>query len=205
LRLSNPELLFRVSSLWVKTLRIEKIFLSEPEFPSIVAFWHGRMFLLPFALKEYSDRVSILISRHRDGELISNIVEKMGFKTIRGSTGVGKGGERAFLRMVDWLEKKGVVAITPDGPRGPVEVVKRGIAKLSMKTGVPIYPLTFSSSRKIHLNSWDRFLIPLPFSRCKVVLGEPVLPEKFKDEESLRKEVELKLQSLTRKVDRGEL
>ncbi len=205
MRLSNPELLFRVSSLWVKTLRIEKIFLSEPEFPSIVAFWHGRMFLLPFALKEYSDRVSILISRHRDGELISNIVEKMGFKTIRGSTGVGKGGERAFLRMVDWLEKKGVVAITPDGPRGPVEVVKRGIAKLSMKTGVPIYPLTFSSSRKIHLNSWDRFLIPLPFSRCKVVLGEPVLPEKFKDEESLRKEVELKLQSLTRKVDRGEL
>ncbi len=205
MRLSNPELLFRVSSLWVRTLRIEKIFLSEPKFPSIVAFWHGRMFLLPFALKEYSDRVAILISRHRDGELISNIVEKMGFKTIRGSTGVGKGGERAFLRMVDWLEKGGVVAITPDGPRGPVEVVKKGTAKLSMKTGVPIYPLTFSSSRKIHLNSWDRFLIPLPFSRCKVVLGEPILPEKFKDEESLRKEVELKLRSLTRKVDRGEL
>ncbi|SMO54026.1 hypothetical protein SAMN06269117_10958 [Balnearium lithotrophicum] len=205
MRLSNPEFLFRVSSLWVRTLRIEKIFLSEPKFPSIVAFWHGRMFLLPFALKEYSDKVAILISRHRDGELISNIVGKMGFKTIRGSTGVGKGGERAFLRMVDWLEKGGVVAITPDGPRGPVEVVKRGIAKLSMKTGVPIYPLTFSSSRKIHLNSWDRFLIPLPFSRCKVVLGKPILPEKFKDEESLRKEVELKLRSLIRKVDRGEL
>ncbi len=205
MNISKSELLFRISSLWVKTLRVERLFLSEPKFPSIVVFWHGRMFLLPFALKDFSDRVSILISRHRDGELISQVVERLGFKTIRGSAGFGKGGERAFLEMVKTLSEGNIVAITPDGPRGPREVVKMGVAKLSMKTGAPVYPLTFSANFKVNLNSWDRFLIPLPLSKCKVVLGNPIYPQQFQSEESLRDEIELKLKELVYKVDGGEL
>lgn len=203
MRLSKPELIYALSSLWVKTLRVEVEFLSAPEFPSIVAFWHGRMFLLPFALKEYAEKVAILISRHRDGELIAQIVEKMGFKTVRGSAGKGKGGERAFKEMVKLIEKGYTVAITPDGPKGPREVAKPGVAKLALKTGVPVYPLTFSANWKFNLNSWDRFLIPYPFSKCRVVLGKPIRPENFKNEEELREEIELKLKELTEEADRG--
>ncbi len=203
MRLSKPELIYALSSLWVKTLKVEVEFLSAPKFPSIVAFWHGRMFLLPFALKEYAEKVAILISRHRDGELIAQIVEKMGFKTVRGSAGKGKGGERAFKEMVKLIEEGYTVAITPDGPKGPREVAKPGVAKLAIKTGVPVYPLTFSANRKFNLNSWDRFLIPYPFSKCRVILGEPVNPENFKSEEELRKEIELKLKELTEEADRG--
>jgi len=203
LRLSKPELIYALSSLWVKTLRVEVEFLSAPEFPSIVAFWHGRMFLLPFALKEYAEKVAILISRHRDGELIAQIVEKMGFKTVRGSAGKGKGGNRAFKEMVKLIEKGYTVAITPDGPKGPREVAKPGVAKLALKTGVPVYPLTFSANWKFNLNSWDRFLIPYPFSKCRVVLGKPIRPENFKNEEELREEIELKLKELTEEADRG--
>jgi lysophospholipid acyltransferase (LPLAT)-like uncharacterized protein len=205
LKLNKVNLIFRTSYVLFKTLKVERVFLSQPEFPSIVAFWHGRMFLLPFALKDYAERVSILISRHRDGELVARLVEKLGFKTVRGSTGAGKGGERAFFEMMTWLKRGGVVAITPDGPRGPREKVKPGIAKLAFKAKVPVYPLTFSANRGINLNSWDRFLIPLPFSKCKVVLGEPIYPENFKSEEEMRKEVELRLKELTFKADKGEV
>ncbi len=204
MKLSNPELIYALSSLWVKTLRVEVEFLSLPQFPSIVAFWHGRMFLLPFALKNYAERVAILISRHRDGELIARIVEKMGFRTVRGSAGKGKGGDRAFKEMVKLIEEGYTVAITPDGPRGPREVAKPGVAKLAMKTGIPVYPLTFSASWKFNLNSWDRFLIPCPFSKCRVVLGEPILPQDFHSEEEMRREVELKLKELSERADRGE-
>lgn len=205
MKLNKVNLIFRTSYVLFKTLKVERVFLSQPEFPSIVAFWHGRMFLLPFALKDYAERVSILISRHRDGELVARLVEKLGFKTVRGSTGAGKGGERAFFEMMTWLKRGGVVAITPDGPRGPREKVKPGIAKLAFKAKVPVYPLTFSANRGINLNSWDRFLIPLPFSKCKVVLGEPIYPENFKSEEEMRKEVELRLKELTFKADKGEV
>ncbi len=205
MRLSNPELLYTLSSLWVKTLRVEVEFLAPPQFPSIVAFWHGRMFLLPFALRSYAEKVAILISRHRDGELIAQIVEKMGFKTVRGSAGKGKGGDRAFKEMVKLIEKGYTVAITPDGPKGPREVVKPGVAKLSMKTGAPVYPLTFSANWKFNLNSWDRFLVPYPFSKCRVVLGNPIDPARFQNEEELRKEIELNMKKLTEKVERGEV
>lgn len=205
MKLSKQELIYFTSSLWVKTLRVEINFLSQPKFPSIVAFWHGRMFLLPFALKNYAHKVAILISRHRDGELIAGIVEKMGFKTVRGSTGKGKGGERAFKEMLRLIEEGYTVAITPDGPRGPREVVKPGIAKLAMKTGAPVYPLTFSADWKFNLNSWDRFLIPYPFSKCRVVLGEPIKPENFKSEEDLRREIEIKLKELIERADRGKV
>lgn len=203
MRLSNPKLIYTLSSLWVKTLRVEVEFLSQPQFPSIVTFWHGRMFLLPFVLREYAEKVAVLISRHRDGELIAQIVERMGFKTVRGSAGKGKGGERAFKEMVKLIEEGYIVAITPDGPRGPREVVKPGVAKLAVKTGAPVYPLTFSAEWKFRLNSWDRFLVPLPFSKCRVVLGEPINLQAFRSEESLRSEIELKLRELTEKADRG--
>jgi lysophospholipid acyltransferase (LPLAT)-like uncharacterized protein len=203
LKLDKVDLILKTSQLLIKTVRIEKVFYSQPSFPSIVAFWHGRMFLLPFALREYADRVAILISRHRDGELASELVSRLGFKVVRGSTGRGKGGARAFLEMLKLIENGFTVAITPDGPKGPREVVKPGIARLSMVTGAPVYPLTFGCKSCFTLNSWDRFKIPKPFTKCKVLLGEPIKPGDFKEEKELQKTIELKLKELTSKAERG--
>lgn len=181
---------------WVKTLRINVEFLSPVQFPSIVAFWHGRMFVLPFVFERYAKKVSILISRHRDGEFVAKLVERLGFKTVRGSTGKGKGGERAFLEMVKILSKGEVVAITPDGPKGPAEKVKKGIVRLSMKTGVPIYPISFSAKPCYRFNSWDKFMLPLPFSKCVVKVGKPLYPEQLSEDE-FKEKIELELKRLT--------
>jgi len=203
LKLDKVDLLLTASRLLVKTLKVEVNFLSPPAFPSIVAFWHGRMFLLPFVLKDYAQKVAILISRHRDGELVANLVERLGFKTVRGSTGKGKGGSAAFLKMVELLEKGYTVAVTPDGPRGPREKVKPGVVKLSKLTGIPIYPLTFGCTKEFHLKSWDRFAVPKPFSRCSVILGEPLRPEDFESEGEMAESLELTLKKLTQEATGG--
>ena len=203
MKLDKVGALLAASKLLTKTLKVEVEFLSPPTFPSIVAFWHGRMFLLPFALQNYAEKVAILISRHRDGELVAELVERLGFKTVRGSTGRGKGGSAAFLKMVELLEKGYAVAITPDGPRGPREKVKPGVVKLSKLTGIPIYPLTFGCTKEFHLKSWDRFAIPKPFSKCRVILGEPLKPEDFKSEEEMAERLELILRELTEKASGG--
>jgi len=203
LKLDKVGALLTATKALIKTLRVEVEFLAPPAFPSIVAFWHGRMLLLPFALRDYADKVSILISRHRDGELVAELVERLGFKTVRGSTGRGKGGSKAFLEMVNLIKRGEVVAITPDGPRGPREKVKPGAIKLSMVTGAPIYPLTFGCTGEFHLNSWDRFTIPRPFSKCRVILGEPLRPEEFKSEKEMAERLELTLKELTQKATGG--
>ena len=203
MKLDKVGALLTATKALIKTLRVEVEFLAPPAFPSIVAFWHGRMLLLPFALRDYADKVSILISRHRDGELVAELVERLGFKTVRGSTGRGKGGSKAFLEMVNLIKRGEVVAITPDGPRGPREKVKPGAIKLSMVTGAPIYPLTFGCTEEFHLNSWDRFTIPRPFSKCRVILGEPLRPEEFKSEKEMAERLELTLKELTQKATGG--
>jgi hypothetical protein len=196
LRIDKERLLAFLLKGWVRTLRIDVEFLSPIQFPSIFAFWHGRMFVLPFVFERYAEKVNVLISRHRDGEFAAKLIEAIGFKTVRGSTGKGKGGERAFLEMVKILSRGEAVAITPDGPKGPAEKVKKGIVKLSMKTGVPVYPISFSAKPCYRFNSWDSFMLPLPFSRCVVRVGKPVYPAQLSEDE-LKERIELELKKLT--------
>lgn len=171
-------------------------FLSPVKFPAVFAFWHGRMFVLPFIFRDYGEKVYVLISKHADGEVAADIVNSLGFKTVRGSTGRGKGGDKAFLKMVTLIEEGNGIAITPDGPMGPAQKVKLGTAKLSLKTGVPVYPISFSAYPKVNLNSWDKFMVPLPFSKCVVKVGNPIFPDGFSEEE-LAKEIELRLKELS--------
>ncbi|WP_163328182.1 lysophospholipid acyltransferase family protein [Desulfurobacterium thermolithotrophum] len=201
MKLSREDILFFLLNGFVKTLKIEVKFLENVKFPSIITFWHGRMFLLPFVFANYADKVSVLISRHRDGELAARLIEKLGFSTVRGSTGKGKGGDRAFREMVNILESGKSVAITPDGPRGPKEVFKPGAAKLSIVTGVPVYPVAFSTSRGKELSSWDNFLLPYPFSKCKVLVGKPLYPKEKEDIDFYTKRLELALKDLTKLCD----
>ncbi|MEO2083274.1 MAG: lysophospholipid acyltransferase family protein [Desulfurobacteriaceae bacterium] len=200
MKLSKVDFLFVLIKLWGLTLRKEVRFQVKPQFPAIFAFWHGRIFALPVAFSGYGGKVAVLISRHRDGQLAASLVEKFGFRTVRGSTGKGKGGEKAFFEMVNLLKSGISVALTPDGPRGPREKVKPGIVKLSKVTQLPIYPISFSA-KGIRLNSWDRFLLPYPFSKTVIIVGEPLEPSLFDSEEEMAEELESRLISLTRACD----
>ncbi len=110
----------------------------------ILAFWHGRQLMIPLAYR--GSQVHILISQHRDGELIHRIVTRFGFRSVRGST--TRGGPAALRQLVR-LGRSGVdLVVTPDGPKGPRGVVQMGVVHLARATGLPIVPLTFSCTKK---------------------------------------------------------
>lgn len=110
----------------------------------IVAFWHGRQLMLPLAYKGRG--IAILISEHRDGELIARILHAFGLGAVRGST--TRGGARALRQMVRLGRGGTDLAVTPDGPRGPRCIAQAGTVELAKLTGLPIVPLTFAASKK---------------------------------------------------------
>jgi lysophospholipid acyltransferase (LPLAT)-like uncharacterized protein len=116
--------------------------------------------------------VGVLISRHRDGEVIARAVERLGYATARGSS--TRGGEEGVREMLALAESKRSLAITPDGPRGPARVVKPGLIYLASRTGLPILPVATGARPLTRLRSWDRFRIPRPFGRVVVHYGEPI-------------------------------
>ena len=141
----------------------------------IYALWHSRVLFL-VAYGRYGlkmTNVSMIVSRSRDGEYIARIIEGLGFLPVRGSS--SNGGSSAFSQLFT-LGKDGKydVAVTPDGPRGPREVVKPGIIELARKTGLSIIPAACSSRWQKVFNSWDRFLLPFPFSKAVVIFGQPL-------------------------------
>ncbi|MBN1825926.1 MAG: lysophospholipid acyltransferase family protein [Candidatus Eisenbacteria bacterium] len=151
--------------------------------PVIHSFWHGRLLALVYTHRNRGIR--ILISRHRDGEIITRITERLGFRSVRGSTGPGKGGVRAILEMAKRGRAGDDLAITPDGPRGPREKAQAGIVLIAQRSGVPILPMSTAADRGRFLRSWDLFLVPAPFARVAVVLGEPIrVPPELSPEES---------------------
>jgi lysophospholipid acyltransferase (LPLAT)-like uncharacterized protein len=168
--------------------------------PAIAAFWHGRLLMMPTGFQW--KRVSILISRHQDGELISRTVKYFGFRSIRGST--TRGGFSAMREMLKASQEGCNIAITPDGPRGPRYRVQNGIIELAKRTGMAIIPLTFSASRKKVFRSWDRFLFPYPFSRGVFISGEPLLVPPHLDDDALEQRrllLERRLREITDQAD----
>lgn len=162
----------------------------------IAAFWHNRLLLMGYSYR--GKEIKILISQHKDGELIARVLKRLGFGSVRGSS--TRGGAAAMREMVR-ASKHSDIGITPDGPRGPKYVVQDGVIALSRLTGVPVLPLTFGSSKKKVFASWDQFNLPYPFSRGVFMWGEPIYVGKEDDMEEKRKELELKLREMTEFVD----
>lgn len=133
----------------------------------LFALWHGE--LLPLLWHQRGRDVAVLISEHRDGEIVSQIAESLGYRTVRGSS--SRGASRALLGLARAIDEGHDGAITPDGPRGPARVFAPGAAVTAQRTGVPIVPIRASASRAWRLKSWDRFLIPKPFARVTVTMG----------------------------------
>ncbi len=167
----------------------------------IFAFWHSRILLLSYTYKKLN--ASIMVSNSADGEIISQVLERHGHKTIRGST--GKGGLRALMRQIDDMrthQRPGVVI--PDGPTGPRHKVQPGVVLLAQKTVVPIIPLAYSAKRRKVFGSWDRFVLPFPWTRGVIAYGNPIRVPSDADESVIQacmEKLESELNRTTAKAD----
>jgi len=138
--------------------------------PVVFAVWHGEM--LPLLWVHRHEKIALLISASRDGEIIARIAESIGFRAVRGSS--TRGGARALLGIVRELQAGSDVAITPDGPKGPAQQFSPGAAVASARGGAPIVLVRARPQRAWRLGSWDSFMIPWPFSRVDVYHSEPL-------------------------------
>ncbi len=176
--------------------------------PFIIAFWHGRLLILP-AMWPTTSKISMLISMHRDGELIARAIGYFGHGTVRGSaakpgSNKEKGGAAALRGMLKALKANEYVGITPDGPRGPRMRATDGIVTVARVSGVPIIPCSYSARSRKVLGTWDRFIIPLPFTRGVIVWGEPIYIARDADaasQETARLTVEQGLNAVTLAAD----
>jgi lysophospholipid acyltransferase (LPLAT)-like uncharacterized protein len=153
--------------------------------PVIIAFWHNRMFLAaPFYERYCKGRTNYtFISRSRDGQFITDVVRRFGTHAVRGSSS-RHGMSAALAALRQSSDPRSDIVITPDGPRGPCYRVQPGVLRLAQASGRPIVAVDIQLGWKIELKSWDKFQIPLPFSRCHLVLSEQIpVPAEASEEE----------------------
>ncbi len=179
-------------------------FKHPPAGPAIYCVWHNRLVLSIPCYYAYIKRrnatagLAALVSASRDGGFLATILECFKVQPVRGSS--SRRGPQALLELTTWAERGYDLAITPDGPRGQRYVVQEGIMSLAQLTGMPIIACSCEVNWKLRLNTWDRFQIPLPFSRCDFVLEEPLrIPREATDEEreKLRQQLERALRSIS--------
>ncbi|HEX4638975.1 MAG TPA: lysophospholipid acyltransferase family protein [Chthoniobacterales bacterium] len=169
---------FRLLKILALTLRYEiedrANVLGKPvEGNYIAALWHNRLLLISVVLKKYFPQRpgAGLISASRDGDLIADVTKRFGFDVVRGSS--SRMGASALRELGEVLASGRDVLITPDGPRGPVYELGPGIIYLAQKTGAPVVPVNLEYSSCWRVKSWDRFIIPKPFSKVRCVIGAP--------------------------------
>ena len=169
---------FRVLQLWVRTLRYEiddrAGVVGKPADQNYIgALWHNRLLIFPFVLRRFlSNRHgAALISASRDGDLLADAITRFGFDVVRGSS--SRLGASAILQLADVLASGGDVVITPDGPRGPAYELGPGIIYLAQKSRAAVLPVNMEYSSCWRLKSWDRFILPRPFAKICVIIGQP--------------------------------
>lgn len=168
---------------------------------TIYVLWHSRILLSAATQGGYG--VHVLVSQHGDGEYIAGAIHRLGFRTLRGST--TRGGLRALMRAAANLRRGDDLALTPDGPKGPRQVVQVGCVLAASRSGAPIVPVAFEVSRARRLRSWDRFVVPGLFARVLVRFGEPIHVPRLRGEEETehhRAAVETALLDLTARTAR---
>ncbi len=193
-------------SAWSRTIRMrfenkaipERLATEGKNF--IYAFWHGRQFLLFHNHRDSG--IVIPASESRDGEIQAGILKRFGFEVVRGSS--KRKGERALLGLVDGLRKGKNIALAVDGPRGPLYEVKQGVTYLAGKLNKPIVPVTTGARRSwIFEKIWDKYLLPVPFTKGIIMYGDPIFVQGIAESEleAKRKELEAALNSLMVRTD----
>jgi lysophospholipid acyltransferase (LPLAT)-like uncharacterized protein len=164
--------------IWARTLRFELedragVADTPPNERYIGALWHNRLLLLPFILHRYlpQRRGAALISASRDGAILADLVERFGYDTVRGSS--SRKGASAIRQLGEVIAGGRDVVITPDGPRGPAYVLGQGIIYLAQQSSTEVVPINMEYSSSWRVNSWDRFILPKPFSKVRVIFDRP--------------------------------
>ena len=207
--MTRPAVLARLAGVSIAllrgTLRVERLHferyleLRARGVPILFSLWHGRMFL-PIQAHRHQGIVT-MASQSEDGEIIARWLEKNGYRVVRGST--SRGGGEALRQMVRQVRSGRHAALTVDGPKGPARVVQPGVLQLARLTGAWILPITYSSARPRFFQSWDRYLLPKPFSRNVVAYGEPFpIPDDLRDEAALSK-IAAAIDAATAEADRA--
>ena len=200
LRAAIPVLIVALSRLIVRTCRIEFVDKEREDQrlaeggQIVFAGLHEGMMLLPHHFRDRRGGL-VMVSSSRDGDLIADTIERYGLRAVRGSSGRRGGG--ALQEMIEGLEKNAVSAgIIVDGPKGPPLVAKAGAIVIARATGLPIVPGAWWSKPILHVGSWDRTIVPLPFSRIVFAYGAPLVVERDTPDE----EIESCREELTRRL-----
>lgn len=197
-----PYLLFGIFRLWCLTLRAHH---KNPDRENhirglpgkyILTLWHGRIFYLLFHCRDLAN-LYLLVSPSQDGDILARLGKLLGYSVIRGSS--FKKAVPSARSLIKVLRREGRIAIIADGSRGPRCKVQPGLLQIAAITGAPVIPLTFGAKRKWILDSWDRFVLPVPFTRCTVNSGDPIQIPRPIDEESLQKK-QLELESILNRM-----
>lgn len=162
--------------------------------PVIFCLWHNRLAISMLVHRRHRRKLAALVSASRDGALLAAVLGKFGVAQVRGSS--SRRGPQALLELTSRGGMGFDLAVTPDGPRGPRYIVQHGVISLAQITGLPIIAVTCNTQRKVSLRSWDGFQLPLPFSRCELILNKPMLVPREADapcREELRLELEATL------------
>ncbi len=169
--------------------------------PVIVAFWHNRLAMMPYCWRSRRP-FHMLISAHPDGRLIAKAVAHFGIDAVAGSS--RRGGAEALRALVRLARDGHSIGITPDGPRGPRMRIREGALALARLSGVPVVPAAVSVRRRVVLNTWDRLIVALPFSRGAMVWGNPIHVPRDADTAvvaRLQAELERELNRVTAEAD----
>ena len=183
---------------------IDSLFKKNESF--IYAFWHDQLLICPLTWQSEFE-IKVLISKHRDGDIIARLISKLGFKAIRGSTHKSgktknKGGLTSARQMIKSLKNGISIGISPDGPKGPRHKVSDGILSISRLSNSSILPVGIGFKKKWVLNTWDKFIIPKPFNQITIIWGEP-LPA-LKNEKSInqiKSKLEITMYNLTKRAN----
>jgi len=169
---------FHLLQLWARTLRFEVNdgagIVGKPVKENYIgALWHNRLLIFPFVLRRFfsNRRGAALISASRDGDLLTDAIKRFGFDVVRGSS--SRLGASAILQLTNILASGGDAVITPDGPRGPAYELGPGIIFLAQKSGAAVLPMNMEYSSCWRLKSWDQFIVPRPFAKVRVLIGQP--------------------------------
>jgi hypothetical protein len=186
-----PSLGYYLIHILVRTIKMKRLDNSGIDWsdtkPCLLVCWHGDLLFIPVGFQEVtrnlpSHPVAAIASRHGDGRIAAQILERFGFGQISGSS--SEGGGSALIKMRKLLRTGSHVAVSPDGPRGPARVPKSGVVYLASACNAPIVPFTIVCSSQWTLKTWDKFFIPKPFCRAVSLIGEPItIPQNLRKEE----------------------
>jgi lysophospholipid acyltransferase (LPLAT)-like uncharacterized protein len=193
------DFLFVFSSVEIKGYRAVARLIGTRRF--IFACWHSRLLLLSYIYKRLN--ATIMVSNSADGEIIAQVLQRHGHKTIRGST--RKGGMRALMQQIlDMRTNRRPGVVVPDGPQGPRHKVQPGVILLAQKTGCPIIPMAYSSKRRKIFGSWDRFILPCPWTKAVITYGRPISVPAKADADTIQEcalKLERELNRITARAD----